>query len=64
MAGQIESLGQQLYQQGLSTDQIASQIQEQLLNNTIAQDNNFTTALGTFTAALAGGAPTIKLSVG
>ena len=58
MAGQGAELALQLYQQGVSQSQGAAQIQESLLNNTIQQDAQFSNALGTFAAALAGGGGT------
>lgn len=66
MAGQGANVAMQLYSQGVSEEQVAAQIQEGLLSNTIQSDASFTSALGTFASALAGsaGGSNIKVSVG
>lgn len=64
MAGQGANIAMQLYQQGVSEEQTAAQLQEGLLNNTIQQDAQFTQALGTFAAALAGGGQTLQIKTG
>lgn len=65
MAGQGAELALQLYQQGVSESQMGAQLQESLLSNTIAQDSQFSAALGQFAAALAGGGgQTIQLKTG
>ena len=66
MAGQGAQLALQMYQAGVSEEGAAAQLQESLLNNTIQQDQAFTTALGQFTSALAGGGSplgTVQLKV-
>ena len=64
MVGQGASMALQLFQQGISEQGMAAQLQEALLNNTIQQDAGFGSAIASFASALAGGGPSLQLKVG
>lgn len=66
IVGQGAGVAMNLFQQGVSEQQIAGQLQESLLNTTIQQDAQFSQALGSFASALAGGGGSnsnLKISV-
>lgn len=63
-AAQGGQLAIQLFSQGMSEANVSNQLYEAILNQSLERDKELSSAVGNFSTALAGGGPSVKLSLG
>lgn len=62
-AGQAGQLAIQLFSQGMSEAQVSNQLYETILQQSLERDKELSGAVGNFATAMAGGGPSVKLSL-
>lgn len=63
-AAQGGQLAIQLFSQGMSESQVSNQLYEAILQQSLERDKELSGAVGNFATAMAGGGPSLKLSLG